>query len=191
MTDDLKKLREETGISFTACKKALEAAGGDYVQALTVLKKESAKVAEKKSDRATGAGLIAAYVHGGRVGVLVELRCETDFVSRNPAFGQLAHDIAMHVAAMNPHFLSSETVPADVVSEMQEIFKKDVEGMSKSIDIIEKILSGKLESYLKERCLLTQPFVKNPDLTIGEYVKESIQKFGENITVARFTRFEI
>lgn len=191
MTEDIKKLRAATGISMLACKKALEEAGGDYLKALSVLKKESAKVAEKKSERTTGAGLIAAYVHGGRVGAMAELRSETDFVSRNPVFGELAHDIAMHIAAMDPHFLSPETVPADVVAEMQAIFKKDVEGMQKSADIIEKVLAGKLESYLKERCLLTQPFVKNQDITIGELIKESIQKFGENIAVTRFMRFEI
>jgi elongation factor Ts len=190
-SDDLKRLREETGVSLMVCKKALEEAQGDYIKALTVLKKESTKVAEKKSERVTGAGLVTSYVHGGRVGVLIEMRCETDFVSRNPAFVALAHDVAMHVAAMNPHFLSPENVPEEIISEMKDLFKKEVEGMGKNADIVEKILAGKLESYLKDRCLTTQAFIKNPDLTIGEYVKESVQKFGENITISRFTRFEI
>jgi len=190
-TEDIKKLREETSVSVAVCKKALEEAGGDFDKALLVLKKESAKIAEKKVDRLTAAGVIASYVHNDRIGVLVEVRCETDFVARTSEFKEFAYNLAMHVAAMNPHFLSEDDVPEDVKKEMFDIFAKDTESLDKPEDIKAKIISGKLDSYVKERSFYSQPYVKNQDISINDYIKEMIQKFGENITVSRFQRFEI
>ncbi|MEK7596284.1 MAG: elongation factor Ts [Patescibacteria group bacterium] len=191
-TDDVKKLREETNVSVMACKKALEQAEGDFVRALAFLKKESAGVADKKSVRRTGSGLVASYVHlGGKIGVLAEVRCETDFVARNSAFKEFAGNIAMHIAAMDPHFLSLDQAPAEIKKEMREIFEKEAVAMDKSAEIKEKIINGKLENYLKEKSLYSQFYVKNPDITVEEYIKETIQKFGENIVVSRFARFAV
>lgn len=191
-TGDVKKLREETGLSIMLCKKALELSGGDFSKAFAFLKKESAGVAEKKKERATGSGIVASYVHGGgRIGVLAEVRCETDFVARNEAFVEFAHNIAMHIAALNPHFLSPADAPESLKEEMLGVFKSETESLNKPADIKEKIISGKMDAFLKERSLLTQPYIKNQDITVEDYIKETVQKFGENITIARFVRFSL
>ncbi|MEK7646763.1 MAG: elongation factor Ts [Patescibacteria group bacterium] len=191
-TGDVKKLREETGLSIMLCKKALELSGGDFNKAFAFLKKESAGVAEKKKERATGSGIIASYVHGeGRIGVLAEVRCETDFVARNDAFKEFAHNIAMHIAALNPHFLSPADASEELQAEMLGVFKSETESLNKPADIKEKIISGKMDAFLKERSLLTQPYIKNQDITVEDYIKETVQKFGENITIARFVRFSL
>lgn len=187
-TETIKELRAKTGISIMQCKKALEEAGGDMEKAIIILRKQGAAGALKKGDRTLGAGLIASYVHSnGRVGAMVELGCETDFVSGNAEFKQLAYDIAMHVAATNPEFLKSEDVSDEMKQKAMEAFKNEVEG--KPEDMKQKILEGKLASYLKDKVLMDQSFIKNPDLTIADLVTHAIQKFGEKTEIIRFTRF--
>lgn len=189
-TEQIKELRDATGISVMQCKKALEEAGGDMAKATVLLKKKGAQVAAKKSDRVLGAGSVASYIHGtGNVGAMVELVSETDFVSNNEEFKNLARDIAMHVAASNPEFLRKEDVPASAVETAKELFAKEVEGKPEAMK--EKILEGKLNSYFSDRILLNQPFIKNPDTTIDELIQSAIQKFGEKIEIGRFVRFEV
>ena len=187
-TDQVKKLRDETGISVMQCKKALEEADGDEDKARLILQKQSKKAAEKKADRDLGAGVIQAYIHNeGTVGTLVQLSCETDFVARNDEFRQLAYDIAMHVAASAPEYARAEEVTEDARKKAQEMFSDEV--ADKPDDLKEKILDGKLNAFFSERILLEQPYIKDPDRTIGDIIDEAIQKFGENITVSRFERF--
>ena len=192
MLEKIKQLRTKTGVSIAECKKALEESGGNVEKACLALKEVSAKIAEKKSEREAGAGIIDSYIHGnGKVGVLVDLRCETDFVARNEAFKGLAHNIAMQIAALNARFISRDDMPEELKEELREVFKKDAENLKKPPEIIQKIIEGKIEAVLKEQVLLEQSFVKDPDITISELLKEAIQKFGENIKVARFARFSI
>lgn len=188
---DIMKLRQKTGLPMMECKKALEEAGGDEEGAIQILKKRGLDKAAKKSERATNAGWIEAYSHDGRIGVLVEMACETDFVVRNEEFGTLAHDIALQVAAMNPLYLSPETVPEGVKNEQRQIFAEQARTEGKPDNIIEKIVEGKLKSYFEEVCLLNQKFIKDQDKTIGDLIKEKIAKIGENIGVVRFIRYEI
>ena len=188
--DQIKSLRESTGLSVMQVKKALEEADGDAVKALAILKKKSKDIAAKKSDRTFGAGAIATYIHNkGAVGAMVELLCETDFVSGNEAFQKLAYDIALHIAASNPEYNSLDKITDEIKEKTKELFIKEVE--NKPNELKEKILQGKLEAYFKERVLTEQPFVKNPDLTVGELINEAIQKFGEKIAVGRFVRYSI
>lgn len=189
-TEEIKALRDETGVSVMQCKKALEEAGGDMEKAKIILRKASAAIASKKSDRELGAGIAAAYTHaGGAVVGAVVLACETDFVSRNPEFGKLAYDIAMHVAAMNPKFKTKEDVKDEDVRAAREVFAKEVEGLPEASR--EKALTGKLDSFIKEKVLLDQPFVKNGDITVRELLDTGIQKFGEKIEVVRFERLSV
>jgi len=191
-SDKIKELRDKTDVSIMACKKALEEAGGDMDKALLFLRKEGAKVADKKSARALNAGIIESYIHTTKqVGVLLELRCETDFVGKNEGFQKLAHDVAMHIAAADPLYVAEEDVPEDSKDEIRKIFEEEIGKLDKPSDIKEKILQGKMDAYLKERTLMQQSYVKNPDITVEDYVKDTIQKFGENIAVARFTRYKI
>jgi len=191
-SEKIKELREKTSVSMMACKNALEESGGDIEKAIVVLRKAGLKVADKKSERQVDAGIIEAYIHaGGRVGVLVEGRCETDFVSKNEGFKNFLHDIAMHIAALNPTYLNESDVPESAIAEAKDIFKEEIKGLDKPEDMKEKIIDGKVKAYFKERVLLEQSFVKNPDITVNDYVRDAIQKFGENIEIARFTRFSI
>jgi elongation factor Ts len=188
--EQIKSLRESTGLSVMQVKKALEEAKGDSVKALEILKKKSKDIAAKKGDRTFGAGAIATYVHGkGAVGAMVELVSETDFVSNNDEFQKLAKEIAMHVAAANPEFNRLEDVTDEMKEKAKELFIKDLEGKPKELH--DKILEGKLGSYFKERVLSEQPFIKNPDITIGGMLEEAIHKFGEKIQVSRFSRFSV
>lgn len=190
VSDDLKKLRDETGVSIMQCKKALEEAGGDLEKAKVILRKASAAIASKKSDRALGAGVAAAYTHaGGAVVGAVVLACETDFVSKNEEFGKLAYDVAMHVAAMNPLFRVKEEVNADTIRAAREVFESEVANVPEAAR--EKALQGKIDSYLKEKVLLEQPFVKDPALTVRALIEAAIQKFGEKIEVVRFERLAV
>lgn len=192
MLNKIKQLRERTGVSIAECKKALEESAGDIEKACVVLKKFSLSAAEKKSGREVGSGVIESYIHGnGRVGVLIELRCETDFVARNPEFKELAHELAMQVAALSAKFVSREDIQKEIKDELSEVFKKDAEGLNKPADIIKKIIDGKMEAVFKEQVLLEQPFIKNQDLTVAEFLQQAIQKFGENVKISRFARFEI
>jgi len=189
-TEQIKTLRDSSGISVMQCKKALEEAQGDMEKALIILRKKGADIATKKADRTLGAGVVASYIHGiGTVGAMVELSCETDFVSKNEEFKTLARDIAMQVAASNPLYLKAEDVAEDAKAKAREVFAKEVEG--KPAAIVEKIMQGKLQSYFGEKTLLDQPFIKNPDLTIKMLIESAIQKFGEKIEVARFVRFSV
>jgi elongation factor Ts len=189
-TDLIKELRDATGVSVMQCKKALEEAGGDKDKALVILKKKGAEAAAKKGDRTLGAGTIASYVHStGMVGSMVELACETDFVSKNPEFKALAYDIAMHVAAAKPEFLKQSDIDPQARAVAESVFAKDVEG--KPADMKAKILEGKLAAYFGERVLLDQPFVKNGDITVAALVSGAVQKFGEKIEVVRFARFGV
>ncbi|MFA6338827.1 MAG: elongation factor Ts [Candidatus Paceibacterota bacterium] len=189
-TEQIKELREKTGISIMQCKKALEDAGGDMEKAIVMLKKKGAEIAAKKSERTLGAGIVECYVHNTKlVGSMVELLCESDFVAKNEEFVKLARDIAMHVSATNPEFLSVEEIPEDAKETAKKVFEGELAG--KPEEMKEKILQGKLASYFNERVLLDQPFIKNPDSKIRDIIEQAVQKFGEKIEVKRFVRFSI
>lgn len=191
-TEQIKELRDMTGISVMQCKKALEEAGGDKDKALALLRKKSGDIAAKKEGRELGAGVIESYIHNTKtVGVLVELSCETDFVARNEGFVALARDIAMHTAAMNPEYVDESYISDEARAKATELFKKEVEESGKPADIKEKMMEGKLSSYFAERTLLAQPFVKDPNVTIKQLIDGGVQKFGEKIAVARFVRFAV
>jgi elongation factor Ts len=190
VSEELKMLRDLTGVSIMQCKKALEEAGGDIEKAKVILRKQSAAIASKKADRELGAGIAAAYTHaGGQVVGAIVLACETDFVSKNQEFGKLAYDIAMHVAAMNPIFRSREDVKESDLKAAREVFTDEVKNVPEAAR--EKALQGKLDGYLKERVLLEQPFVKDSGITIGELIDSHVQKFGEKIEVVRFERLSV
>jgi elongation factor Ts len=189
-SEQLKELRNQTGISVMQCKKALEEAGGDMDKAIVLLKKKGAEVAEKKSDREFGAGVIGTYTHNtNEVAAIVHLACETDFVAKNEKFVSLARDIAMHVAAMNPEYIQRDDVDDASVESAKSVFAEEVK--DKPAELQEEILSGKLESYLKDSILMEQAFVKNPDMSIAEMIKEAVQAFGENINVLDFQRLSV
>jgi elongation factor Ts len=186
-TEDVKKLRDMTGVSIMQCKSALEEAGDDFDKALLILKKKGSSITAKKADRELSAGVVAAYVHSNKeVGALVTLMSETDFVAKNEEFSKLAYDIAMHVAAAGPEYKTREEIPAEKLEEMKGLFVKDVEG--KPENLREQILNGKMDAYLKGLVLLEQPFIKDQDQTIQGLIDTATQKFGERIEVASFTR---
>lgn len=186
----IKELRDQTGISVMQCKKALEEAGGDKEKALIILKQKRKEAADKKSDRTLGAGTVGVYVHNtNEVAAMVLLGSETDFVSKNEEFVALAKDVAMHVAALNPKFLSREEVSEEAMNKAKEVFAEDIK--DKPVEMHEKIMEGKLNNYFKEQILLEQPFIKNPDTTIGEMVNGAIQKFGEKVSIVEFKRVSV
>lgn len=186
----IKELRDKTGISVMQCKKSLEEAEGDMDKAVIILKKKRSEAADKKSDRTLGAGIIGVYTHNtNEVASMVSLACETDFVAKNEEFITLARDIAMHVTATNPKYISREEVTETELQKAKEVFGKEVEDKPK--DMQEKILQGKLDSYFKEQILLEQPFIKNPDTTIGELVSGAVQKFGENVSIEQISRVSV
>lgn len=189
-TEEIKQLRDTTGVSVMQCKKALEEAGGDMEKAIVILRKIAAAGAGKKADRTLGAGVAAAYTHaGGQVVGAIVLACETDFVSRNPEFQQLAYDIAMHVAAMQPEFVTKEQVKDEDVKAAREVFEKEAANVKE--EMREKVVQGKIDSYLKDKVLLEQPFVKNGDVTVRELIDGGVQKFGEKIEVVRMERLAV
>ncbi len=186
----IKALRDQTGISVMQCKKALEEAQGDMDKAIIILKKKRSEAAEKKSDREIGAGAVGVYVHNtNEVAAMVLLGCETDFVAKNEEFIALARNIAMHVAASSPKYISKNEVDEVSLQKATEVFQAEIQDKPK--DMQAKILAGKMDSYFKEQILLEQDFIKTPDTTIGEMVTGAIQKFGENITVAQISRFSV
>ncbi len=190
--DLVKHLRQLTGSSISLCKKALEDSNGDMDKALTLLKKSSEALAAKKENRTTGAGIIESYIHGNRkVGVMLELRCETDFVARNPEFQTLAHDIALHIAASNPLYINKDAVPEDAQKEARNLFMEEAANLGKNPEMTQKIVEGKLEAHFRDTALLTQPFVKDPAITVEELIKRAIGHFGEKMEVVRFARFEL
>lgn len=192
MTEEIKKLRDQTGMSVMACKKALEAAGGDWEKALLFLRKEGKRVAEKKSGRSVAEGVVGVYKHSNqRIGALVEVRCETDFVAKNEEFQEFVHNIAMHIAATAPRFVAPEDIPEETLAELRIVVTEEVRTVQKPADVMTKIIEGKMERYKKAMTLLEQEYIKDQNLTVGAYVNEAIQKFGENIRIMRFARFEI
>jgi len=191
-TETIKELRDRTGVSVMQCKKALEETQGDIEKAIIVLRKQAGNAASKKSDRDLGAGTIQTYIHGnGTVGVMVQLSCETDFVSNNEDFKALAKDIAMHIAASNPDFLSTEDITEEDKVKVREVFENEVADSDKPTDIKEKMLQGKLDAYFDEKVLLNQKFIKNPDVTINSLIESAVQKFGEKTELTKFVRFEV
>lgn len=192
--DQVKELRDRTGISIMQCKKALEEAGGDMDKAIILLNKKSSQIAEKKSDRTLGAGVVQAYIHaGGTVGSMVELMCETDFVAKNEEFKALAYNLAMQVAATNPKFLKKEDISEEDIIKVREVFAKEVAETktNQSEEMKEKILKGKIDAHFKDKILLEQSYIKDPDKNINNLIELTIQKFGEKIEVGRFIRLAI
>lgn len=189
--DEIKRLRELTGVGITDAKAALVESKGDFDTALAAMRKKGLTKAEKRGEREARAGVIGTYNHDGRIGVLVEVNCETDFVARNELFTTLVKDLAMHIAASNPEFVSIENVDSDILKKLRTEFTDKAKAEGKPENMIENIVEGMLKKYLSERCLLDQPFVKNPDITAGDYVKENIAKLGENIIVRRFQRMAL
>ncbi len=185
-------LRKVTGAGMMECKKALEEAGGDEEKAIELLRKRGAMKAAKRMGRETREGLVQAYIHmGGKLGVLVEINCETDFVARTDQFQQLVKDVAMHIAAANPDVVSREQVSAESLEKEREIYLEQSRQSGKPENVLNKIVEGRMEKYYQEVCLLDQPFVKNPDITVGQLVQEAISQLGENVQVRRFARFQL
>lgn len=189
--EKIKELRERTGASIAECKKALEKTGGDLDTAIAVLEKALGGMAAKKSSRELHAGVIESYLHGGKIGVLVEVYSETDFVARNPEFKMLAHDIAMHIAASAPRYRDMASIPEEVIVAERARFEEEVAALKKPSELAKTIVDGKIKSYFEALCLMTQIFVKNSDKIVGDVVNEAVGKFGENIAVGRFVRFEL
>jgi elongation factor Ts len=194
MTISLKnvsKLREMTGVGILDCQKALEEAKGDFDKAIDLLRKKGAMTAAKRAGKELKQGLIVSYVHNGRIGALLELNSETDFVARNKDFAALAKELVMQVAAANPLYLSRKEVPKEVVKKEMEIEKAKLAGDKKPREVIDKIIEGKLDKYFSSVCLLEQLFIKNPDITIRDLINEKTAAIGEKIAVKRFARFEL
>lgn len=188
----IKELREKTGAGVADVKKALEDAKGDVARALELIRRTFGSIVEKKAGRETGAGVVDAYVHSnGRIGVLVEMLCETDFVSRTAHFKALAHDIALHIAAMRPLYASFDAVPRDVWEAEKRRFEEEAAALGKPSHIVEEIVDGKLKSYFGALTLTEQPFVKDQDRTVGQVLRDAVGQFGENIRIGKFVRFEI
>ena len=188
----IKQVREETGAGMMDCKKALAATEGDMDKAIDFLREKGLAAAAKKAGRIAAEGLVESYIHGGgRIGVLVEVNCETDFVAKTDAFKSLVKDIAMHIAAANPSYLRREEVPAAELEHEKMVLSEQARNEGKPEKIIEKMVTGRIEKYYKEVCLLEQPFVKDPDKTISDLITESIAKIGENIAIRRFTRYQL
>lgn len=188
----VKELRERTGAGMMDCKKALSATDGDLEKAIDFLREKGLAAATKKAGRVAAEGLVEAYIHGGgRIGVLVEVNCETDFVAKTDAFKELVKDIAMHIAATNPSYLKREEVPTAELEHEQAVLAEQARNEGKPEKIIEKMVAGRIEKYYKEVCLMEQPFVKDPDKTISDLITESIAKIGENISIRRFTRYQL
>lgn len=188
----VKELREKTGAGMLDCKKALTAVDGDIQKAIDHLRELGLASAAKKAGRVAAEGVVESYIHGGgRIGVLIEINCETDFVAKTEDFRSLCRDIAMHVAAVKPEYVRREDIPADVVARETEIFRQQTLNEGKPEHIVDKIVAGKVDKFLRELCLLDQPFVKDPDMTVGTLVASKIAKIGENILVRRFVRYEM
>ncbi len=189
--EDVKRLKNLTGVGLTDAKKALEEADGDFDKALEAMRKKGLTKAEKRGEREARAGMVGTYNHDGRIGVLVEVNCETDFVARTDGFTDLVKDIAMHIAAASPEFLSVEDIPAEVRDAKKAEFSEKAKSEGKPEKMLEGIVEGMLKKHFAEKCLLSQPFVKNPDITVAELVKDGNAKMGENIVVRRFSRIAL
>jgi elongation factor Ts len=188
----VKELREKTGAGMMDCKEALVASAGDLAQAVDFLRKKGLATAQKRAGRATSEGTLAAYIHmGGKLGVMVEVNSETDFVAKNDQFQEFAKNIAMHIAASNPLGIRPEDVPPEVVAKEREIYTVQAKETGKPEKVIEKIVEGKLKKFFEDNCLLQQRYVRNPDITVGDLLNELIAKIGENISIRRFVRFQV
>ena len=188
----VKQLREKTGAGMMDCKNALSECDGDMEQAVDFLRKKGLATAQKRAGRAMTEGIIHSYIHlGGKLGVLVEVNCETDFVARNEDFKEFAKNIAMHIAASNPLGIQAEDVPEDIINKEKEIYRAQALEMGKPENVIDKIVEGKLKKFYTDNCLLNQPYVKDPDITISDLLTELIGKIGENLTIKRFVRYQI
>ena len=189
---EVKKLRDRTGASMAECKKSLEESSGDIEQAIKIMQKSGSKIADKKCGREMAEGYIGSYIHSnGKVGVLVEVSCETDFVAKNKDFQELTHDLAMHIAALNPEYVSCDEIDFETINNKKTELSEEVKKENKPLEIVEKIVEGKVKKHFDEICLMSQTFVKNSEMTIGELMTEKIAKLGENIKVKKFVRFEI
>lgn len=190
--DLIVKLREKTQAGMMDCKSALVSAGGDLEKAVVILREKGIAQAVKKSSRTTKEGMVGSYIHmGGKIGVLVEINCETDFVARTPEFRELVEDISMHIAATNPQYIEPTEIPSDVLDKEMAIYQTQAQNSGKPENAIPKIVEGKLSKYKEDVCLLEQPFVKEPAKKVKGYITEKVAKFGENITVKRFTRYQL
>jgi len=188
----IKELREQTGAGIMDCKEALTASNGLTDEAIDFLRKKGLQAAAKRATRSTQEGMVGSYIHGGgRLGVLVEVNCETDFVARTEDFQDLVHDLAMQVAASTPLYLAREDVPAETVTKEQHIYEEQAKASRRPAQAVPKIVEGRLEKYFQEVCLLDQPFVKDPSMTVQELIKAKIAKMGENIILRRFVRFQL
>lgn len=189
--DMVKELREKTGAGMMECKKALQESNGDFEKAVTVLRQKGLASASKKAGRTASEGLVSSYIHMDRIGVLVEVNCETDFVARTEDFRNLVKDIAMHIAAANPVYVSREQVPQETIEKEKEIYRSQISG--KPPQVVEKIVEGKLEKFYNDTCLLDQIFIKDPEqkMKVKDLITEKIAKLGENIVVRRFVRFQL
>jgi len=187
----VKELRERTGAGMMDCKKALQEANGDMEKAIEILREKGLAAAAKKAGRIAAEGIVDSYIHaGGRIGVLVEVNCETDFVAKTDEFRSFVRDIAMHIAASNPQYLSREDVPEDVIKKEKEILRAQALNEGKPEKIVDKMVEGRIEKFFKEVCLLEQPFVKDPDKTVKDVLTEKIATIGENMSIRRFVRYE-
>lgn len=189
--EDIKRLRELTGVGMTDAKRALDESAGDFDKALQEMRKKGLTKAEKRGEREARAGIIGTYNHDSRIGVLVEVNCETDFVARNEIFTDLVKDVAMHIAASAPQYVSSDEIPAEERERVAAEFKEKALADGKPADMVDKIIEGQIAKYFAERCLLDQPFIKNPDQTVGDFVKAHNARLGENIVVRRFSRLAL
>jgi elongation factor Ts len=188
----VKQLRDKTGAGMMECKAALTEANGDMEEAITLLRKRGLASAAKRAGRTTSQGVIGSYIHmGGKIGVLVEVNCESDFVARTDDFQGLAREIAMHIAAASPQYVRREDVPQDVLDRERDIYRSQMEGQNKPQQVIDKIIEGKLNSFYEQVCLLDQPSIRDPKVTIGQLVQQTIARLGENIAVPRFVRFKL
>jgi len=188
----VKELRDKTGAGFADCRAALVEAGGDIQKAIDVLRKKGQAAAAKKAARSTSEGLVSCYIHaGGKIGVLVEVNCESDFVARTDDFQKLCHDVAMHIAALDPRFLRREDVTEEILDREREIYREQARATGKPAPVIEKIVQGKMEKFYEENCLLEQHFIKDEGTTVKELVDQAIAKLGENMAVRRFARFKV
>ncbi len=188
----VKQLREKTGVGIMDCKEALSNCEGDIDKAVDFLRKKGLATAQKRVGRVMSEGLIQPYIHmGGKLGVLVEINCETDFVAKNDDFKEFAKNIAMHIAATNPVGIASDDVPEDIINKEKEIYRAQALEMGKPENVVEKIVEGKLKKFYKDSCLLNQAYVRDPDVIISDLLNDMIAKMGENITIKRFVRFQI
>ncbi|MFZ3156766.1 MAG: translation elongation factor Ts [Smithella sp.] len=188
----VKELRVKTGTGMMDCKEALKATDGDFEKAIDYLRKKGLSAATKRSSKAAKDGTVASYIHmGGKIGVMVEINCETDFVAKTDDFQKMAKDIAMHIAASNPLYVRSDEVPADVLEREKEIYRSQLQEEKKPEKIWDKIIEGKLKKYYEEVCLVEQKFIKDTDITIGTLLSNTIAKTGENVVIRRFARFQL